>query len=232
MICKQFQGPPTINDKRDLTFDYTKPRVGASSPTRTRVAPERSACTARNSAKCGIEIELSQEYNLTDNQQSIGGTMAKMKASGITSLILAVDGLTPLLLSQEAQNAQYFPEYFGAGTGGIDSNLTGRQMHDEQVAHMIGISPDEIPRVNEDKDWYRAYKEIDPDGDPDSSFFRSLQQLSGGIQHAGPNLTPETLWAGLVKQPYRAPDPVWSIGGGYRESSPKSTTCCSVPPTT
>ena len=81
---------------------------------------------------------------------------------------------------------------------------------------MVGIGPSEIARKNEDKDWYRAYKEIDPDGDPSSGEFRSFQQLAGGFQMAGKILTPETFWEGLFKLPPRDPSPLWSMGGGYR----------------
>jgi hypothetical protein len=80
---------------------------------------------------------------------------------------------------------------------------------------MVGTAGLEMPRLKTDTDWYRAYKEIDPDGDPDEGAFRSLQQLANGIQGAGPNLTPETFWEGLQKTPPRKPDPIWSIGGGY-----------------
>ncbi len=220
VACKHYVGRPPgdLNERQDISFNYDEPRkwgvIAYQDNTRTGAVDMYTDLIER----CGGEVTLSQEYNLTDNAQSIGGTMGKMKAAGVTTLLLGVDGITPSLLTSEAQRIQYFPEYIHAGTGGTDSNSTGRLLEPNQARHMVGLSPNEIPRADEDKDWYRAYKEIDPNGDPDASFFRSLQQVAGGVQHAGPDLNPLTFWHGLSSQPYRAPEPDWSIGGGYRES--------------
>jgi hypothetical protein len=35
-------------------------------------------------------------------------------------------------------------------------------------------------------------------------------------------VTPETFWQGLKKNPCRTPDPIWSIGGCYRDPDPSS----------
>ena len=70
-------------------------------------------------------------------------------------------------------------------------------MQDEQANNYVSIAQGEIPRLDADKDWYRAYKEIDPNGDPDAGYFRDLQQLSGGIQGAGPEPDPGDVLGGL-----------------------------------
>ena len=223
LICKHYAGKPPgeLNEKMDPTFNYEEPRtwglVSYQDTTRTGATDQIRDLLKR----CGVELKLAQEYNITSGQQGLAGVMAKFKAAGVTTVILNVDGLTPTLLTEEADRAQYWPEYVHTGTGEMDSNDSGRLMNDRQARHVVGLSPNEIARPDEDKDWYRAYKEVDPEGSPEddiASEFRSLQQLAGGIQHAGPNLTPLTLWDGLRKQPYRTPDPVWSIGGGYRDS--------------
>ena len=218
LACKHYVGkPPDLNERQDPLFDYSAPRVWGAilyqDPTRTGAADLYRSLLAR----CGGTIKEVQEYNLSTNQQGLAGIMGKMKAAGVTSLLLGVDGIAPAVFTAEAERIRYYPEYFHAGTGGIDGNGAGRLMEDNQVRHMVGIGPGEIARPDADKDWYRAYKEIDPDGDPDSTNFRSLQQLAGGFQMAGPNLTPVTFWDGLFKQPFRSPDPVWAMGGGYRQ---------------
>jgi hypothetical protein len=220
LACKHFAGKPPgeLNEKQDPTFDYNAPRKWGLLSYQDTTRTGASAMISELAARCGIKFELTQEYNITDNQQSIGGSMAKFKAAGVTTVMLNVDGLTPALLSTEAQNIRYFPEYIHTGTGEMDSGGTGRLMDDNQARHIVGLSPNEIPRPDEDKDWYRAYKEIDPEGEPEAAYFRSLQQLAGGIQMAGPKLTPQTFYQGLIKQPYRVPNPVWASGGGYRDS--------------
>ncbi len=98
----------------------------------------------------------------------------------------------------------------------METLSTARLADQDQMDNMVGSAGLEIARASADTDWYRAYKEVDPDGpDPEEGAFRSLQQIANGIQGAGPNLTPETFWQGLAKIPHRTPNPVWSIGGGY-----------------
>ena len=222
LACKQFVGKPPglINRKQDPTFNYDAPRVWGIISYQDETRTGATNMYQELLSRCGGEVKLTQEYNLTDNQQSIAGAVSKMRANGVTTIMLSVDGVTPAVLTNEAERTGYYPEWIHAGTGGIDLPGAGRLMDDNQAAHVVGISALEIPRANADKDWFRAYKEIDPEGDPDDGYtvlYRNVLQFSGAIQHAGPTLNPTTLWEGFKKAPYRAPDPQWSMGGGYRE---------------
>ena len=220
LACKQFVGRPPglINKKRDPTFAYDAPRTWGVIAYQDQTRRGATAMFEREFARCGASFSAKAEYNLTDNQQAISGIAAKMRAAGVTTIVLATDELTPVVFLREAESIGYSPEWIHAGTGGTDTNTAAGRFDDNQARNLIGLSPNEIPRPEADTDWYRAYKEIDPDGEPDQTYFRSLQQFAGGVQHAGPNLTPETFWQGLLKQPYRTPDPAWSIGGGYRQT--------------
>lgn len=221
IACKHLVGQPpgSLNARQDPTFNYNEPRVWGAviyqDPTRRGAAD----LFRQRMGRCGAEIKTTAEYNLSDNQAAIAGIMGKMKAAGVTTVLLGADPIVPVVLTHEAERLQYYPEWIHSGTAGLDGNGAGEDMEDNQVTHMIGISPSEIPRPAEDRDSFRAYKEVDPDGDPSSSHFRNLQQIAGGIQHAGPNLTPLTFWDGLSKQPFREPNPSWSMGGGYRITS-------------
>ena len=232
LACKQFVGKPPglLNNKQDLTFDYNAPRkwglITYQDPTRTGATAMYTElmkrCPNLPERDKDKPFFLTAEYNLTDNEQSIAGTVSKMRAAGATTLIIGVDGVTPAVLTNEAEKQGYYPEWVEPGTGGIDTPAAGRLMDDNQATHVVGLAPLEIPRLNADKDWYRTYKEIDPEGTPDSNFavfFRNMQQLSGGMQACGPKLTPTCLWEGLSTQPYRAPVPAWTMGGGYREAA-------------
>jgi hypothetical protein len=227
LACKQFAGKPPgdLNKKQDITFDYNAPRKWGLILYQDEVRAGARKMYEDRFAQCGGKFELVQEYNLTDNQQAIAGTMAKMKSAGVTSVMVAVDPLTPAVLTTEAERINYFPEYLGIT--GTSSNGTGRLMQDNQATHFASLASSEIPRLHADKDWFRAYKEVDPEGDPPDGdygpgLFRDLQQLSGGIQGSGPALTPDSFWQGLKKTPCRTPVPIWSIGGCYKDPDPKS----------
>ena len=224
LICKHFGGgkpPGELNERMDESFDYNAPRKFGLVSYQDTARTGATAMITDRLRQCGIELTVSQEYNLTSNQASLGGVMTKFRAAGVTTVILNVDGLTPTVLTDEADRQGYFPEYVHTGTGGLDSAATGRLMNDRQARHVVGLSPNEIPRFDEDKDWYRAFKEVDPESTPEpdmASEFRNMQQLAGAIQWAGPKLNPDTLWKGFHAQPYREPQPQWSIGGGYRDN--------------
>lgn len=221
-LCKHWinKPPGEFNNQQDLTFDYNAPRkwglIVYQDELRTGAVEKSKAAMAR----CGSKYEAVVEYNLNDDTNKIAGAVAQMRSAEVTSIIVGVDPITPAVLTAEAARLNYFPEWYCSA--GCSTNGTGRLMDNVQAEHMVTFSSEEIPRADADKDWYRAYKEIDPEGDPDYEYFRDLQQLSGGIQHAGTNLTPENFWKGLKTQPCRVPDPIWSIGGCYRDPDPSS----------
>ena len=214
LSCKHFVGKPPgqLNERMDPLFDYNAPRKWGLLIYQDESRKGGTQTYTDLLGRCGATLERVVEYNLTSNQQTIAGAMAKLREGGVTTVIMYVDSIVPRVFTQEAARLNYFPEYVQIGLSG---NGAGRDMEDTQAKHMVGVHTGEIPRASSDTDAYRAYKEIDPDGDPDSSYFRSLQQLVGGMQMAGPKLTPQTLWEGLLRQPQRRPDPQWSIGGGY-----------------
>jgi hypothetical protein len=215
LICKQFGAtnpPGLLNGKQDASFDYTKPRVYGVVVYEDEVHKGGVQGYKDLLAKCGIEVKASQTFNLTTSQQDIAGTMAKMKAAGVTTVIVATEVYTPIVLTAEASKLLYYPEWIQMG---LEIAASTRLYDADQAKHMVGTAGLEIPRAASDTDWYRAYKEIDPEGDPSQGAFRSLQMISGGIQGAGPKLTPETFWEGLQKIPNRVPEPIWSIGGGF-----------------
>ena len=172
---------------------------------------------------CGTEWDEVVRLNTYDNNrnQTLATAIATMKANGITTVMLALDFLTAGILTHQATQQQYFPEWIVCGCGAIDRNQLIQLFFDgaNQWSHAFGIMPQEIARPPEATDWWRAYKSVDPANDPNTSVgkyaFPSMLQYVNGIQRAGPNLTPETFMQGLQSMPRRPPDPIWSIGGGY-----------------
>ena len=147
----------------------------------------------------------------------------KLKQAGVTTVVTALDLARNAAFSDAAQSQDFFPEWFVAGQSFLDQNFAGSLQNAQEWAHAFGLASREIDTSLPYQDGYRAYKEMDPDGTPDNGFlsavvtysFPQLEQLANGIQLAGPHLTPETLEQGLFKMGYRAPSPVWSLGGGW-----------------
>jgi len=214
LTCKQFAGksPGLINKKQDLLMDYNGPRIWGLILYQDETHNGGIQAYKDEMAKCGVEFKQTQEFNLVSTQQDIAGTMAKMRNAGVTTIMIVTEVYTPIVLTAEAAKLAYYPEYIQQG---LEIAASARLYDQDQASHMVGTAGLEIPRYNADTDWYRAFKEIDPDGTPAEMSFRSMQQIAGGIQGAGPKLTPETFWEGLQKLPHRVPDPIWSIGGGY-----------------
>jgi hypothetical protein len=222
VICKQYAGKPPgeLNNQQDPTFNYGAPRKWGLIIYQDEVRGGAREMYEKNLAKCGEKFVDVAEYNLNDDSSKIAGSVTKLRQKGATSILLAVDPLTPAVVAYEADRTGYYPEWICIT--GCDTNGTGRLLPDAQAVHFVAMSTIEIPREDADKDWYRAYKEVDPEGEPELDYFRHLQHLAGGIQHAGTNLTPDTFWKGLKTQPCRTPEPIWSIGGCYRDPDPKS----------
>jgi hypothetical protein len=218
MICKQFgsTNPPGLLNKRKDTlsgFDYEAPRKYGIIVYEDETHFGGVEGYRDELAKCGIKPVADAKYNLTASQADIAASIAKMRQAGVTTILLSTEVITPIVLTAAATKLNYYPEWISTG---METLSTARLADQSQMENMVGSAGLEIARANADTDWYRAYKEVDPDGpDPEEGAFRSLQQISNAIQGAGPELTPETFWQGLAKIPHRAPDPVWSIGGGY-----------------
>lgn len=177
----------------------------------------REACGGRYDSVVTMDT-----FNEADAAQ-VSTVMTKFQAEGITTVLLFVDYVFGGQIANAATAQKYFPEWVVCGCFVWDTNIA---MHyfvsSAQWRHAFGITAREVPRNNEETDWYRAYRSVEPSGEPDSTIgfvtFPALMQLANGIQMAGPNLTPQTFMEGLLKIPPRTPDPYWSIGGGYSRS--------------
>jgi hypothetical protein len=168
--------------------------------------------------KCGEHLALTIKHNLYDNQGGDAGAMNRLRAKGVTTVIIGGDPVTPVSYTNEAANSEYWPEWINVGVAGMAANNNQQLYNQDQWKHSIGVFYPETPRLAVDQDYYRAYKSIDPGDTPPSgsaALFRELQMFANGIQGAGPKLTPDTFWDGLQKMPHRHPVPVWSVGGAF-----------------
>lgn len=171
------------------------------------------------STMCGEKLAESIYYGLREDAEQLATAITRFKAAGVTSIILFSEGISPIALTNAATQQGWFPEWILPGATTTVSNDTARQYNPAQWRSAFGLSFYELPREPEQTDTWRAYHSIDPDNDPHEATaegFYPLLQYVNGIQLAGPRLTPESFAAGLFALPRRAPDPVWSLGGGYR----------------
>ncbi len=154
----------------------------------------------------GVTLTESINYiaggNLEEDAQSI---ITKLKASGVTSVILATDPFMPTNLTNQATAQDYWPEWIITGSTGTDSSTLARLYDQEQWANAFGISyllppisPDYTQREGNLVSWHLGEELSDYTGIYDWG------RLFIGFHLAGPNLTPETFRDGLFSY-----TPVW-----------------------
>lgn len=215
-ICKQFWGKP-VSFAGDPTFNGQPRKYGIiqyNDPAYFGYAEDFEADFKR---RCGGVVAERLFYNGSDLLDDGLQIMTKFKAAGITSIIWMGEYIGLAVGTAQGTGQSYFPEWMGAGGGGTDINAAAQLSDKAQMRNMVGITSLEMAMPKPWKDYYRAYKEVDPDGIPDTGpRFSELLQLVGGIQQAGPKLTPQTFQEGMFRRwPKRPPEPVWTIGGGY-----------------
>ena len=157
-------------------------------------------------AQSGVELVASLPYvaggNTEEDAQAI---ITRLKAEGVTSVILATDPFMPQNLTAQATAQDYWPEWIITGSTGTDSSTLARLYDQEQWAHAFGISyllppidPDYTQREGNLVSWHLGEELTSYPGIYDWG------RLFTGIHLAGPNLTPETFRDGLFSF-----KPVW-----------------------
>jgi hypothetical protein len=66
--------------------------------------------------------------------------IAKLKSSGVTSVVFSGDPLAPGALAGAAANQQWFPEWIVTGTAYTDTNVFGRTYDPREWRHAFGIT--------------------------------------------------------------------------------------------
>lgn len=223
LLCKQLVGrsvsftdPPLRGTPRVfgaiLLLDSDTAGDGASGPDDIQ-RPFRQ--------QCGTQYDkiVTYDFYADSGTGNLSSAMAQMRAAGVTTLACFCDYFTAIATIASATDVSYFPEWIMPGTGLMDRNDNGQTYDPSQWRHALGITATEIPRPEADTDCYKAFREFDKSDTPSEAvcryLFYPLIQYANGIQLAGPNLTPDRFMSGLLSQPPRAPDPEWSIGGGF-----------------
>ncbi len=157
-------------------------------------------------ATYGVKPATTVPYSLdiATAQQDARTIVAKLKSSGVTSVILAGDPVFPTFLTKEATAQDWFPEWVVLGYAFTDTAVFGRQYDQQQWAHAFGVSllpartADDVDELGNLITWQTGHP-------PPAKTFRELVQAPlvffTGVHLAGPKLTAKTFAAGLDRFP-------------------------------
>jgi hypothetical protein len=145
----------------------------------------------------------------TQAQQDAPAIVTKMKAAGVTTVILLADSAMVRALMNVATNQEWFPEWWSTGAMFHDATSFLRSYPQEQAVHMFGLSSlspaiegqstaataGTLAAVDGTWQWYWGT------GVGTSTNTRSFWWLMGGIHAAGPKLTPKNFAQGWFSVP-------------------------------
>jgi hypothetical protein len=206
-----------------------KPRkVGVIAPDN----PEYQQCTdsgVRIMNAAGNKVtRYSYTLDLSRFSDQANNLAAKVKADGITTVVLLTDPLVPLLMSSRLSQQQYYPEWVECGTALIDYDELGQLYDPAQWKHAFGISELGQQQPQGASFAYAAAKSVDPNHEPifgAEYFYNLMYVLATGIQTAGPHLTPQSFQTGMRAYPggtghqgtWAYPDGTWTPERDARE---------------
>ncbi|MEY2459347.1 MAG: hypothetical protein QOG30_1177 [Acidimicrobiaceae bacterium] len=153
-------------------------------------------------------LQLGYLYDPGRNQNDVSNMITQFKNAGVTTIVPIIDPLSPILITAEATNQNYFPEWFVTGTGLSDTTTAARLYDQNQWRHAFGITPlwvtwNDVKKSTGVKEYHDAHRDA-ADGDEGvlCNIYRGVAQfLFTGIQMAGPNLTQDSWKAGLFAYP-------------------------------
>ncbi len=194
----------------------------------TSEAPESVAVAKRYFANltggmCGTKNDGTTMYTFssdpavaTDQRPAL---VARLKNDGITTL-------RGLSVCAEGDQQSYFPEIFAAEL--FDDDFVGRVYAalcgPTQMKQVFGIGMFSKANPVREKEWYKAMQDAQPGYEGPylaEAPFHGLALLARMIQYAGPNLSPQSVFAGTRKTPQingysnANPFPGWKGGNPY-----------------
>ena len=146
----------------------------------------------------------------TSAQEQAPVIVQRLKAAGVTTVMLVADSAMTSALMKQATQQQYFPEWFFTGSLFSDLPLFARGYPTDQTAHAFGLTQGvpPLPPTLAGKEytgapgalnWYWGPTNGTTQNAPDSD----VQWLLGGIHAAGPKLTAQTFKQGWFSTPPR-----------------------------
>jgi hypothetical protein len=165
---------------------------------------------------CGATVARRASYaiNVATFQTQATSIAAQMKAAGVTTSLCFCDPLVPIFLSNAAQSQNWQPEWFEP----YYNDPQGRLMNQSQWAH--ALTGGATHPVLHDTEAYHVWKLASPSAEPREQYFDTAYYtvlfLFNALQAAGPQLTPQSVAAGLARLPTtpRGDVGAWTYGAG------------------
>ncbi len=148
-------------------------------------------------ATYGGELTESIPYVLDPGtiQESAATAIARLKNSGVTTVLLSVDPVAPRDFTREATAQNYFPEWVLSGNVLADTTVFARTYDQAQWAHAFGVSTLSArvaPELSGPRTIYRWFHDEDPAASSTIGVIDpSLGLLYAYLQGIGPELTME-----------------------------------------
>ncbi len=197
-IAKQLTGGNAVH-AGDEAFQG-QPRVFghvyiSSSPESPVIADEFVAGLTEDGAN--VVENLPYELNPATIQGQAAQIIAKLKASGVTTVVLASDGIAPRDFTNEATAQEYFPEWVIVAPALSDLTAFGRTYDQAQWANAFGVTHNIAARVTPEQSGYYAlyqwWKGTEPPAkDTIGLLMPNFALFTAVLQATGPNLTAET----------------------------------------
>jgi hypothetical protein len=210
-ICRRL-GP---NSKADFSGDMIHPTIGAKGKVERRYGllfpntdfgvPNAKDFAARVKSMCGISMAVQIGYASdinTATQQAVAATQQLIQ-NKVTTAICVCDPIAPVFATTAAQQQNYQPEWLMTGYLLIDAEALARLYNQNQWSHAFGVSSLPAPVKREESGYYKAYKTMDKNTEPNKSsaplIFPAAQIVFAGLEGAGPKLNPQTFAEGMYK---------------------------------
>lgn len=154
-----------------------------------------------------LETTLADDYGVTFTEKasfqdpiSLAGQareiLARMKSSGVTTILYSGDPLAPQTLTENATAQDYFPEWVITGSALVDTSIFGRTYDQRQWRHAFGpsnlfarVSPEVAGAVFLHR-WF--FDEDPPARTSTPLILPNLQFLYAVLQGTGTDLSPQT----------------------------------------
>jgi hypothetical protein len=155
--------------------------------------------------KKGDAFSISYTSDITTAQQQTNTFIAEMKKNGATDSTCFCDPIAPVFSSKGEEEQNYHPENVGTGSGLLDYDVLA-QLYDQDVwRHTFGLSNIGNSLPFADSDAVKAWHDVGNSGEPDKTEnlnFTYFEFIGLLLMAAGPDLTPQNIASGVLKEPY------------------------------
>lgn len=220
----KYAGDPAFQSKERVFGTYTGKDDGSGDTTCSDIA-------TKEAAKLGVDRGAFSTYNYTLDLSRLPDEAARgiiqFKRDGVTSVVLACDGLSGIFLTQSASGQNFRPEWLVIGIALTDIDNVVRLYDEDQVeGHMFGLSqlgatPALLGPGSEAAQIYKKItgKTLHPGT---AARFHDLAFVYNLLQAAGPVLNPAAIGTGARALPVLGA-PSYAVGRWSFSSAPDGT---------